>query len=227
MNNYAGELGLSTPPKNRLPIIFARLVLEDVAALLTIFSRTQYIAFACRANLNPTLRQTVLAERLFKRRAKKARLLGLLVQVRSLGNRLVIDGGTTFLAHVPFVRVVSPANRTFNRIANLGLFVAPIAPDAACSAIGHIRTLSRDKTCVSYWAVGGFGAPGTGAVGFGAAGFGVREMFGRAAAGGAAEAAASLEAVKSAPHFWQTSLSGLLKPPHSMHLTAVAALAGL
>lgn len=53
-------------------------------------------------------------------------------------------------------------------------------------------------------------------------------MFAGAAGCGAwLAAAASLDGPKSAPHFWQVALSGLLKAPHSMHLTAVTLVAGL
>ena len=59
------------------------------------------------------------------------------------------DRCAAFCAHLSLIRVVSPANRAFNRELDNCFLMAPIAPRAACSAIGHIfpfptRSLKTD-----------------------------------------------------------------------------------
>lgn len=130
--------------RHRLIYMLWLFPVKDVTAFLAVFARTQHIAATFGANFNPPLLQTIIAKRLFERRAKKARLLRLFVQIGTLGICVMVDRGSAFLTHVPLVRVVTPANRTFDRIVNLGLLMTPVAPNAACSTIGHTERTSAE-----------------------------------------------------------------------------------
>ena len=116
-----------------------------MAAFLTVLSCSQHIPSALRTNLDSAFFQAIFAERLLERRTEKTRLFRFLVQVRSLGNCLVVDRRTALLAYIPVIGIVATANRTFNGIVNLSLLMAPIAPDAACSTIRHAGTLPQSS----------------------------------------------------------------------------------
>lgn len=106
-------------------------------AFLAVRPASKLIAAALRTDFRPSGFNALIAQRSLERRAEKAGFLYLCVQMRDDFAFIVVDRGAAFRARLPFVGVVPTAYRTLHGKLYFRLFMAPVAPRRACSAIRH------------------------------------------------------------------------------------------